>query len=112
MKKKDMQEQINELFRRTDTCVLVRRIDELERHRNVDCRALERVEGKITVLGQEVGFQGRGVSYVAAPEISVSQKIDAICEHLGLEIVKKTREEKIVCRWRSPKKSGKPREEK
>ena len=41
------------------------------------------------------------------PEISVSQKIDAICEHLGLEIVKKTREEKIVCRWRSPRKSKK-----
>ena len=36
-------------------------------------------------------------------EISIAQKIDAICEHLGLEIVKEVREERVVCRKKEKK---------
>ena len=73
----------------------------------------------------ELGYKGRSPLCIWAdsdgmvdfptfkqPEISVSQKIDAICEHLNLEIVKKTREEKIVCRWGSSAKPGPKKKEK
>ena len=72
--------------------------------------------GEVTHAGGGVFWRdSRGnlrISHETPPEISVSQKIDAICEHLNLEIVKKTREEKIVCRWGSSAKPGPKKKEK
>ena len=59
-----------------------------------------RLDLRVEELRSDLGYTERHFLWYnpIPPEVSVSQKIDAICEHLGLEIVKKTREEKVVCR--------------
>ena len=57
----------------------------------------------LSVVGDHLGFSGTPLSLGTSPEISVSQKIDVLCEYLNLEIVKEVREEKVVCRKREKK---------
>ena len=58
----------------------------------------------LDVLGAELGLKWAwGELEKSEGGIGLSQKIDAICEHLNLEIVKETREEKVVCRKKEKK---------
>ncbi len=74
----------------------------------------EAIEKDIEALQRGVGYEERSsVSvldyriWLQKPDISVAQRLDAICAYLGIEIVKEAKAEKIVAKKISKKRSMK-----